>query len=79
MIVPEKVTIELVKAEYRSFGLHKFLQRQSSIFAMLISFNLGRAPISFAFFSLIGNHVKRTIEAANERQHYQDSESSTDS
>ena len=77
MIVPEKLTIELVKADYRQFELHELLQRQSNFFTMLISFNKGRAPISFTVFCLIGNHVKSPIEAANERQQHQDSETST--
>ena len=75
--VPENVTDELVK-EYRQVGLHKLLRKAVIHLSYADFLQLKSSADSIhSFLNIIGNHVKCPIEAADERQHYQASETST--
>ena len=67
--MPENITIQLVKEEYRQVGLHKLLRK-----AVI---HVSYAEYLHSFLNFIGNHVKCPIEAADERQQHQASETST--
>ena len=76
--VPENITIELVKEEYRQVGLHKLL-RKTVIHLSYAAFLQLKSSTDSIHFSLniVGNHVKCPIEAVDKRQQHQDSEPST--
>ena len=75
--VPENVTIELVKEEYRQVALHKLLPKAVILLSYAEFLQLKSSTDSIhSFLNFIGNHVKCPLEAADERQH-QASETST--
>ena len=76
--VPENVKIELVKEENRQVGLHKSL-RKAVIHLSFAEFRQlnSSTDSTHSFLNFIGNHVRCTYEAANERQQHQASETST--
>ena len=76
--VPESVTIELVKEEYRQVGLHKLLRKAviHLFYAELLQIRSSNDSIH-SFLNFRGNHVKCPIEAADERHQHPASEIST--
>ena len=75
--VPENVTIELVKEEYRQVGLHKLLRKAVIHLSYAEFLQLKSSTNSIhSFLNFIGNHVKCPLEAADERQQHQASETS---
>ena len=76
--VPENVTIELVKEEYRQVGLHKLLRKAVIHLSYAEFLQLKSSTDSIHFFLIfIGNHVQCPLEAADETQQHQASETST--
>ena len=76
--VPENVTTELVKEEYRQVGLHKLLRKAVFHLSYVEFLQLKSSTDSFhSFLNFIGNHVKCPLEAADEGQQHQASETST--
>ena len=76
--VSENVTIEPVKEEYRHVGIHKLL-RKAVIQLSYAEFLQRKSSTDsiHSFLNIIGNHVKCPLEAADERQQQQASETST--
>ena len=76
--VPENVTIELVKEEHRQVGLQKLL-RKAVIHLSYAEFLQLKSSTDYipSFLIFIGSHVKYPLEAADERQQHQVSETST--
>ena len=65
--VPENVTIELVKEEYRQVGLHRLLRKAVIHLSYTESLQLKSSSDSVdSFLNFIGNHVKCPLEAADE-------------
>ena len=73
--VPENVTIELVKGEYRYVGLHKLLRNTviQLSYGDFLQLNSSTDSIQ-SFRNSIGNYVKRPFEAGDIRQQHQASE-----
>ena len=76
--VPENVTIELVKEEYRQVGLQILLRKavihlSYAEFLQLKSSN----DCIYSFVNFLVNHVIYPLEAVDERQQHQASETST--
>ena len=76
--VPENVTIELVKEEYRQVGLHRLLWKAVIYLSFADFLQLRSSTDSIhSFLNLKAKHVECLIEAANERQQHQAYETST--
>ena len=76
--VPENVTIELVKEEYRYVGLHKLLRNTVIQLPYGEFLQLKSSTDSIqSFRNFTVNYVKRPVEAGDIRQQHQASETST--
>ena len=76
--IPENVTTELVKEDYRQVGLHKLL-RKAVIHLSYAEFLVLKSSTDsiHSFLNFIRNHAKCPLEAADERQQHQASQTST--